>query len=516
MTAPALSVVVPVYDEEDGLEELHRRLRAALREVPHEIVFVDDGSRDGSAALIEGFAEREEGIVLVQLSRNFGMEVAMSAGLDHARGDHVVLMHADLQDPPELIPEMLEVAGRGADVVYARRIGRDESWLKRTLATGFYRLMERLARTPYQGQAGDFRLLSRRVVETLRQMPERRRFLRGMVAWVGYEQVPIEYRRAGRTSGRGASYRQLARLAVEALTAFSDVPLALAAYFGMLVALLAGAAAAVILVCTVAGWLTASVGRVGAGLDAVPRRRAADQRRDPRPLHRPHARADAPAPAVPRRPRGRLAARRGAAGLRARGPAARARGRAERRGGRAPGRRAAPRARAAATPRRSRARAARRRSGAGRPPRRRRNGPGSGASSSTRRSPAVARPARASSRSACATSAGRGLRRADAEREQLVLRAAAPAARSGGGRGTTTAAAATTHDRARAPITGRGRGPCASSRARTGTAPGGGCARGSGTCRDARGSGRTAASGRGDRCACPRTCSSARPRGPGG
>jgi polyisoprenyl-phosphate glycosyltransferase len=260
MTPPALSVVVPVYDEEDGLEELHRRVRAALAGIPHEIVFVDDGSRDRSAAIVEELARREEGIVLVQLSRNFGMEIAMSAGLDHARGDHVVLMHADLQDPPELIPEMLEKAAGGADVVYARRIGRDESWLKRTLATGFYSVMERLARTPYQGQAGDFRLLSRRVVETLRQMPERRRFLRGMVAWVGYEQVPIEYRRAGRSSGRGASYHALFRLAVEALAAFSDVPLALAAYFGIVVAVVAGLAAVVLVVCAVAGWVTASVG----------------------------------------------------------------------------------------------------------------------------------------------------------------------------------------------------------------------------------------------------------------
>jgi glycosyltransferase involved in cell wall biosynthesis len=260
MTPPALSVVVPVYDEEDGLEELHRRVRAALSGIPHEIVFVDDGSRDRSAGIIEELARREEGIVLVQLSRNFGMEIAMSAGLDHARGDHVVLMHADLQDPPELIPEMLEKAASGADVVYARRIGRDESWLKRTLATGFYRVMERLARTPYQGQAGDFRLLSRRVVETLRQMPERRRFLRGMVAWVGYEQVPIEYRRAGRASGRGASYHALFRLAVEALAAFSDVPLALAAYFGIVVAVVAGIAAAVLVVSTIAGWLSASIG----------------------------------------------------------------------------------------------------------------------------------------------------------------------------------------------------------------------------------------------------------------
>jgi polyisoprenyl-phosphate glycosyltransferase len=255
-----LSVVIPVLDEEAVLPELHRRLRAALADIPHELVFVDDGSTDRSAAILEALAAREEGIVLVQLSRNFGMEVAMSAGLDHARGDHVVLMHADLQDPPELIPEMLEAARAGADVVYTRRIGRDESWLKRSLATGFYRLMERLARTPYQGQAGDFRLMSRRVVETLRQMPERRRFLRGMVAWVGYEQVAIDYRRAGRERGRGASYHQLLRLAVEALASFSDVPLALAAYFGMLTAVLAGLAAAVIVVSTLAGWLTASLG----------------------------------------------------------------------------------------------------------------------------------------------------------------------------------------------------------------------------------------------------------------
>ena len=260
MGLPTVSLVIPVLDEEDTLPELHRRVEAALEGIPHELVFVDDGSSDRSAAIVEELAARQEGIVLVQLSRNFGMEIAMSAGLDHARGDHVVLMHADLQDPPELIPEMLEKARAGADVVYARRIGRDESWLKRAMATGFYELMERLARTPYQGQAGDFRLMSRRVVETLRQMPERRRFLRGMVAWVGFEQVPIEYRRAGRQAGRGASYHQLLRLAVEALASFSDVPLALAAYFGILTAVLSSVAAVVILALTIAGLVEASLG----------------------------------------------------------------------------------------------------------------------------------------------------------------------------------------------------------------------------------------------------------------
>jgi len=255
-----VSIVVPIYDEAEVLAELHGRVRAALAGIEHEIVYVDDGSRDASAAIVEELAAREDGVVLVQLSRNFGMEVAMSAGIDHAQGDYVVLMHADLQDPPELVPDMLRAALDGADVVYARRIGRDESWVKRALATAFYQLMARLARTPFQGQAGDFRLMSRRVVDTLREMPERRRFLRGMVAWVGFEQVPIEYRRAGRVKGRGASYRALFRLAFEAVTSFSDVPLALATYFGLAVALTSSVAAAVILVATLAGWLTAGLG----------------------------------------------------------------------------------------------------------------------------------------------------------------------------------------------------------------------------------------------------------------
>jgi polyisoprenyl-phosphate glycosyltransferase len=269
-SAPLVSVVVPVLDERDGLPELHGRLREALERVdgPVEVVYVDDGSSDGSTELIEGWAMSEPDVVLVRLSRNFGLEVAMSAGIDHARGDWVALMHADLQDPPELIPQMLELAGdQRADVVFARRIGRDESALKRTLATGFYKLMERLARVPYQGQAGDFRLMSRRVVDTVRSMPERRRFLRGMVAWAGFRQVPIEYRRAGRASGRGASYPELYRLAVEALTSFSDVPLNLVTWLGIATALTSAVGAVVLVVLALASvveagfhvWLLVSV-----------------------------------------------------------------------------------------------------------------------------------------------------------------------------------------------------------------------------------------------------------------
>ncbi|MGZ4203471.1 MAG: glycosyltransferase family 2 protein [Thermoleophilaceae bacterium] len=252
---------MPVFNEEEDLPELHQRLSASLGEVEgeHEIVYVDDGSLDGSAALLEQWARTEPGVILVSLSRNFGMEVAMSAGLEHSHGDYVVLMHADLQDPPELIPQMVELAEKGADVVYARRIGREESRLKRALATGFYRLMEKLARVPYQGQAGDFRLMSRRVVDTVRKMPERRRFLRGMVAWVGFEQVPIEYRRAGRAHGRGASYPALFRLAVEAVTSFSDVPLSLATYIGTFTAFASGVAAFVILILSITGVLSTSI-----------------------------------------------------------------------------------------------------------------------------------------------------------------------------------------------------------------------------------------------------------------
>src|SRR5215207_1515643 len=259
---PLVSVVVPVYNEEKGLPELRRRVTASLANVEggYELVFVDDGSSDRSAELIEGWAANDERVALVQLSRNFGMEIAMTAGLDYARGRYTAIMHADLQDPPELIPEMLALAAsENADVVYARRIGRDESRIKHTLAGVFYSLMSRLTRVPSQGQAGDFRLMSRRVTETIRAMDERRRFLRGMVDWIGFKQVPIDYWRAGRTTGRGASYPALFRLAFEAIVSFSDVPLKLATYVGTLIALASGIGALAILVLTAAGALATSV-----------------------------------------------------------------------------------------------------------------------------------------------------------------------------------------------------------------------------------------------------------------
>ena len=260
MSGGLLSVVVPVLDERDNLPELQRRLDEQLGNLPggYEVVYVDDGSTDGSAELLARWAAERDEVVLVKLSRNFGMDVAMTAGLDHCRGDYVAVIHADLQDPPELLPEMLSLAERDADVVYARRIGTDEPRTKRALATLFYAVMRRLARVPYQGQAGDFRLMRRRVVDVVRAMPERRRYLRGMVAWVGFEQVPIEYRRAGRAGGRGASYPELLTLAFEALTSFSDVPLSFMVLAGTVTAVLSVLAAIVLLVLTIVGALAAS------------------------------------------------------------------------------------------------------------------------------------------------------------------------------------------------------------------------------------------------------------------
>jgi polyisoprenyl-phosphate glycosyltransferase len=259
-SSPRLSVVVPVFNEEAILAEFSRRLTAALSSVAgdYEVVCVDDGSDDRSARILEEMAEADDRVALIQLSRNFGMDLAMTAGVEYASGSFVAVIHADLQDPPELLPEMLRLAEGGADVVYARRIGSDESRLKRVMATAFYAMMGRIARVPYQGQAGDFRLMSRRVVDILVGMPEHRPFIRGLVAWVGFTQVPVDYRRDRRGEGRGASYPQLFRLAVEALAAFSDVPLYLATFVGFATAILSGLAAILIVILAALNAVTPS------------------------------------------------------------------------------------------------------------------------------------------------------------------------------------------------------------------------------------------------------------------
>lgn len=232
-----LSVVVPAYDEAAVLPEFHRRTAAVLDGLPlaAEIVYVNDGSRDGTLALLQSLHATDPRVTLVNLSRNFGKEIALSAGLDHARGDAVVVIDADLQDPPELIPEMLRRWREGYDVVYARRVAREgETAVKRLTAHLFYRLIQRVGRVKIPEDAGDFRLLSRRAVDALGRLRERHRFMKGLFAWIGFRQIALPYRREPRHAGASKwNYLKLWNLAIEGLTSFTIVPLKIATYVGL-------------------------------------------------------------------------------------------------------------------------------------------------------------------------------------------------------------------------------------------------------------------------------------------
>ena len=248
-TAPALTVVLPVYNEEALLPELHQRLLAALEPLglAWEIIYVDDGSSDRSLEVLTGIAREDPRVGVLSLSRNFGHQMALTAGLDHARGDGVVLMDSDLQDPPELIPELVARWREGLDVVYAQRRARPgESAFKRATAYLFYRFMRSLASVDIPADTGDFRLLSRPAADALRTLRERRRFLRGLVAWLGFRQGKVLYDRLPRKSGLSKySIRQMARLALFGLFSFSNLPIALVGLAGGLVCL----AAVVALAC---------------------------------------------------------------------------------------------------------------------------------------------------------------------------------------------------------------------------------------------------------------------------
>jgi glycosyltransferase involved in cell wall biosynthesis len=239
----SLSVVVPVYDEEAVLGEFHRRLAAVLDALPGraEIVYVNDGSRDGSHSLLVALRQSDPRVAVVDLSRNFGKEIAMSAGLDHAHGDAVVVIDADLQDPPELIPDMVRAWREGFDVVLMRRKSRaQESWLKRATARAFYGAIGRMGTIDIPENVGDFRLLSRRAVEALRRFPERSRFMKGLFAWIGFPCRELEYDRDGRHAGETKwNYWRLWNFALEGITSFSVVPLKAASYVGFATALVA-------------------------------------------------------------------------------------------------------------------------------------------------------------------------------------------------------------------------------------------------------------------------------------
>lgn len=219
------------------------RLIDALAYVPTQsrILFVDDGSTDNTVALLHDFATQHAQIGYLSFARNFGKEAAMTAGLDHADADAVVVIDADLQDPPELIAEFWKKFEEGFDVVYGQRATRaGESWLKRTTASAFYRVMNRMSKTPVPRDTGDFRLMSRRAVDALKKLRERHRFMKGLFAWVGFNQVGLPYHRDPRAAGTTKfNYWKLWNFALEGITSFSTVPLRMATYVGLFTALLA-------------------------------------------------------------------------------------------------------------------------------------------------------------------------------------------------------------------------------------------------------------------------------------
>jgi glycosyltransferase involved in cell wall biosynthesis len=251
----ALSVVAPCYNEAAGLTELHRRVSAVCRRTigdSYELVLINDGSSDGTLAVMAVLADSDPHVVAINLTRNYGHQVALTAGLEHCRGDRVLIIDADLQDPPELLPEMMSLMDIGADIVYGQRRTRSGiSWWKKTAMRIFYRLLRLLVDIDIPLDTGDFRLVSRRVLNILNMMPEQHRFIRGMISWMGLKQVPLLYDRDPRFAGEsGYPFGKLLRLALDGITGFSVVPLRLASYFGLLTGLLGVA----MLIYSVGSW----------------------------------------------------------------------------------------------------------------------------------------------------------------------------------------------------------------------------------------------------------------------
>jgi glycosyltransferase involved in cell wall biosynthesis len=255
--APLLSIVVPLYNEEGNVAALLERIVAIVASLPgapsYEIVLVNDGSNDGTPAAIRAELSRRPHIVMVELSRNFGHQIAATAGVEIALGQAVVLMDGDLQDPPELIEAFVAKWREGYDVVYAvRRTRKGESPFKILTASLFYRTIRRLTRVSIPVDTGDFRLMSRRVVEALKRSPERHRFLRGLVSWVGYKQTGVEYDRDERLSGTTKyPLSKMISFAIDGITSFSDVPLKFASYVGFAASAVALLYALYVIVCKV-------------------------------------------------------------------------------------------------------------------------------------------------------------------------------------------------------------------------------------------------------------------------
>jgi dolichol-phosphate mannosyltransferase len=259
-----LSIVVPIFNEEQNLPELHSRLSDAARAITssYEIVFVNDGSRDESRAILVLLSQRDEHVYYIHFSRNFGHQIAVTAGLDRCRGKSVVIIDGDLQDPPEVIPELYEKHKSGYDVVYARRSERKgETWFKRSTAKLFYRVLRRSTAIDIPLDTGDFRLIDRKVVDALKKMPEQNKFLRGQIAWLGFRQGEVLFSRDKRRYGKtGYPLSKMLRFAMDGITAFSDRPLKLVTAMGFAISFLSFAIIVYamyshfVLLRTITGW----------------------------------------------------------------------------------------------------------------------------------------------------------------------------------------------------------------------------------------------------------------------
>jgi len=241
MTMKKISILIPAYNEQAVLEKLYTRLATladATKNYTFEFFFVNDGSKDKTLEIIKDYADKDDRIAYLNLSRNFGKEIAMIAGLDHVSGDATVIIDADLQDPPELIPEMISWWEQGFDDVYARRSSRlGESWLKKATSKIFYTTLQSVTRIPIQKDTGDFRLLDRRAVEALKQIRESQRYTKGYFSWIGFKKKEITYKRDARAAGQSHwNYFALANLAIEGIVSFSIAPLRLATFLGGFVA----------------------------------------------------------------------------------------------------------------------------------------------------------------------------------------------------------------------------------------------------------------------------------------
>lgn len=255
LESSVISVIVPVYNEQEVLPEFHKRLSAVFDKLKYEleIVYVNDGSNDGTLEVINRLRTNDPRIAIVDLSRNFGKEIAMAAGFDNACGDAIVVIDADLQDPPELIPEMIHLWQAGYEVVYAQRTVRQgETWLKKASAAVFYHVIQRMSRVQIPQDTGDYRLMSRRAVDALNRLREQHRFMKGLFAWIGFSQKALPYERDPRFAGVTKwNYWKLWNFALEGITSFTTVPLKVAAYLGLFTSVVAFLYAALIVLKTI-------------------------------------------------------------------------------------------------------------------------------------------------------------------------------------------------------------------------------------------------------------------------